>query len=183
MSYNFAKLKEGTVGVENWLKKEFSNIRTGLASLTILDNVRAEHYGILTPLEQMASITKEDAKTIRISPWDASQVKAIEKALIKSDLGVAVAVDEKGVRLSFPELTGEKRQAFVKVAKEKLEQAKTALRGERDKTWNELQAKEKENEISQDEKFRLKDEMQKIIDVSGQVLVSLFEKKEKEISG
>ena len=181
MDYDFKKLKEETLNIENWLKKEFSNIRTGLASTAILDNVKIENYGVLTPIDQVASITTEDAKTIRIKPWDLSQVKAVEKAIVDANLGVSSAVDDKGIRLSFPELTSERREAFVKMAKDRSEQAKVSLRGERDKTWNDIQTKEKDGEISQDDKFQLKDLMQKIIDDSGQELVSLFEKKEKEI--
>jgi len=183
MNYDFVKLKMETSAIESWLMKEFANIRTGLASITILDGVKVENYGVLTPVNQVASITTEDAKTIRISPWDLSQMKGLEKAIIKAELGVAVAVDEKGIRLSFPELTSERRQMFVKNAKDKLEQAKVSLRGERDKVWNDIQLKEKENEISQDDKFQLKDEMQKIVDDMGRTLLSLFEKKEREIMG
>ena len=181
--YDFVKLKEEISNIENWLIKEFSNIRTGLASITILDNVKVENYGTLTPVNQVANITTEDAKTIRISPWDASQIKELEKAIIKADLGVSVAVDEKGIRLAFPELTSDRRQMLTKVAKDKLEQSKVSLRGERDKIWSDIQEKEKDNEISQDDKFQLKDEMQKIIDGAGNGLLSLFEKKEKEIMG
>ena len=183
MNYDFTKLKEEVSNIENWLIKEFSNIRTGLASITILDNVKVENYGNLTPVNQVANITTEDAKTIRISPWDTSQIKELEKAIVNADLGVSVAVDDKGIRLSFPELTSERRQMLVKIAKDKLEQAKVSLRGERDKVWNDLQVKEKENEISQDDKFQLKDEMQKVIDSANNRLESLLEKKEREIMG
>jgi ribosome recycling factor len=181
MSYNFEKLKKEVSDIEDWLAKELSGIRTGLASISILDNVKVDNYGSLSPINQVANITKEDAKTIRISPWDQSQIQPLEKALTEADLGISVAVDDKGIRMSFPELTSERRQDFVKMAKVKLEQAKISLRGGRDAVWNELQLKEKEGEIGQDEKFQLKDEMQKIIDNKGIVLVELFEKKEKEI--
>jgi len=181
MSYNFEKLKKDVSNIEDWLAKELSGIRTGLASISILDNVKVDNYGSLSPINQVANITKEDAKTIRISPWDQSQIQPLEKALTEADLGISVAVDDKGIRMSFPELTSERRQDFVKMAKAKLEQAKVSLRGGRDEVWNELQLKEKEGEIGQDEKFQLKNEMQKIIDDKGIVLVELFEKKEKEI--
>ena len=181
MNYNFTKLKEETKNAESWLAKEFAGIRTGVASSTFLDSVRAENYGALTPINQMANIIAEGAKTLRVNPWDLSRTKEIEKAIVKANLGVSVAVDEKGIRLSFPELTGERRQAFVKTAKDKLEQAKISLRAERDKIWNDIQAKEKTGEISQDDKFQLKDEMQKIIDSANSVLEEKFDKKEKEI--
>jgi len=181
MNYDFTKLRVEISNIEDWLLKEFAGIRTGLASVTILDNVKVENYGALTPVNQVASITTEDAKTIRISPWDLSQMKGLEKAITNAELGVAVAVDEKGIRLSFPELTSERRQVFIKNAKDKLEQAKVSLRGERDKVWNDIQLREKEKEVSQDDKFQLKDEMQKIVDDMGRTLLSLFEKKEREI--
>jgi len=183
MNYNFTRFKQDVSNIETWLVKEFSSIRTGSASISIIDNVKVENYGSFSPINQLANVTKEDAKTIRISPWDLSQIKKIEKSLMEASLGVSVAVDDKGIRLSFPELTSERRQDFVKVAKDKLEQAKISLRGERDKVWGDIQLKEKGGEISQDDKFQLKDEMQKVIDDMGGVLLSLFEKKEKEIIG
>ena len=183
MEYNFTKFKKDVSEIEMWLTKEFSNIRTGSASISVIDDVKIDNYGSSTPINQVANITKEDAKTIRISPWDPSQIKSIEKAMMEASLGISVAVDDKGVRLSFPDLTSERRQDFVKIAKDKLEQARVSLRGERDKVWGDVQLKEKEGEISQDEKFQLKDEMQEAIDDMGKVLLGLFEKKEKEIMG
>ncbi|MCK5022237.1 MAG: ribosome recycling factor [Candidatus Pacebacteria bacterium] len=179
--YDFIKFKEDINNIKNWLIKEFSNIRTGIISISILDNVKSENYGVLTPINQLANIAIEDVKTLRISPWDQSQIKEIEKAIINANLGVSIAVDDKGIRLSFSDLTGERRVELVKNAKDKLEQAKISLRVERDKVWNDIQDKEKKDEITQDDKFRLKDEMQKIIDDETKVLVELFEKKEKEI--
>jgi len=180
--YDFIKLNEEIENIGVWLAKEFSNLRTGSASISILDNVMSENYGVPTPLNQMANITVEDAKSIKINPYDPSQVQDIEKALISADLGVSVSVDGSGVRLSFPDLTGERREELVKKAKEILEQGKVNLRNERERVWNDIQAKEKEGEISQDEKFTFKDEMQKIIDEGGEKLESLFTKKESDIT-
>ncbi|MFH1402571.1 MAG: ribosome-recycling factor [Patescibacteria group bacterium] len=183
MNYDFIKLKEEIKNIEVWLAKEFSNLRTSVTSITILDGVKAENYGNLTPLNQMANIITEDAKTMRVSPWDSSQIKEVEKAIIKADLGASLRTDEKGVRLFFPELTGERREELVKTAKNKIEQAKISLRAERDKVWSDIQVKEKSGEVSQDEKFTLKDKMQKIVDDAGKKFVEMFEKKEKEIIG
>ncbi|MCK4386552.1 MAG: ribosome recycling factor [Candidatus Pacebacteria bacterium] len=183
MIYDFTKLKAGTKNIEDWLAKEFANIRAGAISATLLDNVKAENYGVLVPLNQMASVVTEDARTLRVNLWDVSQIKELETAIRKADLGASLSVDGAGLRLSFPELTGERRQLLVKMAKNKLEQAKISLRAERDKVWNEIKDKEKINEIGQDEKFQLKDEMQKIVDDTNAVLAKIFAKKEKEIMG
>lgn len=181
--YDFKKLKEEIKNIENWLSKEFSNLRTGTASISILDNVRVENYGSLTPINQMANISIESAKSLKINPYDSSFIKVIEKALIDADLGISVSVDSSGVRLSFPDLTGERREELIKKAKEVLEQGKVRLRGERERVWNDIQAQEKEGEISQDEKFTYKEDMQKFIDEGGKILEGLFVRKEQEIKG
>ena len=105
--------------MEDWLAKEFANIRAGAVSAALLDNVKAENYGILVPLDQMAGVIAEDARTLRINLWDVSQIKAVETAVRKADLGASLSVDGAGVRLSFPELTAEGRQALGKMARNK----------------------------------------------------------------
>ncbi len=183
MNYDFTKLKEEINNIEIWLSKELSSLRTGSASISILDNIKVESYGILTPINQMANITIEDAKSLKINPYDASQIQDIEKALVDADLGVSVVVDGTGVRLIFPDLTGERREELVKKAKIILEQAKVTLRNERENIWSDIQAKEKEGEISQDEKFTYKDQMQEIIDEGSKQLEGLSKKKEEEVIG
>lgn len=182
MAYNFNTFKEGVKGVEEWLKKELSTVRTGRANLSILDGVNVEAYGSFMPINQVANLSMEDVRVIRITPWDASVTKDVEKAIVASDLGLSVTVDDKGLRVIFPELTGERRTSLVKLTKQKLEDAKITLRGEREKTLKDIEAKEKAGEMSEDEKFRLKNELQKMIDDCTHNLESLFEKKEKEIS-
>lgn len=182
MAYNFNVLKEGIKGVEEWLKKELSTVRTGRANLSILDSVNVEAYGTFMPINQVANLSMEDVRVVRIAPWDGSVTKDVEKAIIASDLGLSVTVDDKGLRVIFPELTGERRLALVKLTKQKLEDAKITLRGEREKTLKDIEAKEKAGEMSEDEKFRLKTELQKMVDECTRNLESLFEKKEKEIS-
>jgi ribosome recycling factor len=183
MQYNFTSFKNKVKEIEDWLKKEQSQIRTGRASPTLLDSVRVESYGSHVPLNQVGAIAIEDARSIRIAPWDMSQAKEIEKAIVASNLGVSVAIDDKGLRVSFPELTSETRQSIVKLAKEKLEQAKITLRNEREKIWNDIQAKEKSAELTEDEKFRSKNDLQKIVDETNKKLDDLHTKKEKEIVG
>lgn len=181
MPYNFNTFKDSLKNTEEWLKKECQQIRTSRASPTLLDQVSVESYGSMLSIPQVAGVSVEDPRTIRISPWDMSQVKAIEKALTTSNLGVSVSSDDKGLRVIFPELTTERKGDFVKVVKGKLEDAKVTVRKERDKTWTDIQAKEKEGGMSEDEKFRLKNDMQKLVDETNARLVGIAEKKEKDI--
>ena len=116
MAYDFKKLKENIKGVEEWLKKEYSGLRTGIASPSILDGVVVEVYGSRMPINQLANIGIEDARVIRITPWDKSQAKAIEKAITLANLNVSVGIDDKGVRIFFPELTGERRTLWSRGA-------------------------------------------------------------------
>lgn len=182
MSYNFTPLKQSVKDIEEWLKKEFSTIRTGRATPAILDGVRVEAYGSDMSIVELANISVEDARMIRITPWDMSQVKAIEKGITTSDLGLSVAVDDKGIRVMFPELTSDRRTSLIKVAKQKLEDARITLRTERERIIKDLEKQEKESVISEDEKFRLKTELQKVLDDTNRVLDGLFVKKEKEIT-
>jgi len=181
MIYNFIVLKTKVKDVEEWLKKENTQIRTGRANLSLLDAIRVESYGTMVPLNQIGNLSTEDPRTIRISPWDSSQSKDIEKALVASNLGVSVSVDDRGVRVAFPPLTTERRDEFVKLAKTKLEQAKISLRKHRDETWDDIQAKEKEGGMSEDEKFRFKAEMEKIVQDTVKNLEAMCSKKEDEI--
>lgn len=182
MAYNTAQFKVSLKDIEEWLKKEFSTIRTGRATPSILDGVKVEAYGTDMPINQVANIGVEDARVLRITPWDMSQVKSIEKAIIISDLGLSVSVDDKGLRVNFPDLTSDRRTALVKIAKQKLEDARVTLRNEREKAIKDIDAQEKEKKISEDEKFRMKADLQKAIDDANRVLDELFAKKEKEIS-
>ena len=181
MQYNFTALKTNLATTESWLQKELSTIRTNRANPAILDSVRVEAYGSDMAINGVASITNDDPRTIRITPWDGALIKSIEKSIVTANLGVSVAVDDKGVRVSFPELTGERRKEIVKNAKEKLEQARIQLRKHRDVVNADIDAKEKEGGMGEDEKFRFKAEAQKLVDESGKKLTDLMDKKEKEI--
>jgi len=181
MAYNFSEFKKGLGEVEAWLTKEYAAIRTGRATPSILDHVKVNSYDSMMPINQVASITTEGPRSLRVVPWDATVNKAIEKAINESDLGLSVTVDEKGVRVTFPELTAERRESLVKLAKQKLEDARISLRKERENVWNDIQEKEKAGEITEDEKFRLKNEMQKLADETNDKLVTLTERKEQEM--
>ena len=181
MAYDFSKLKQKTKETEEWLQSEFFTIRTGRATPAVLDGVKVESYGVLVALNQVANVTVEDARTLRILPFDSSQSKGIEKAITAANLGLSVSADDKGVRVSFPELTRENREQLVKVVNNKLEQARISLRSERDDVWSDIQKKEKDGEISEDEKFTYKEDMQKLIDDANNSLDALAQKKEEEL--
>ena len=182
MPYDFKPLKEKMKHTLEWLTKEFSSIRTGRATPTILDVVQVESYGAKMGVQQLASVSVEDARSLRISPYDPTQIKNIEKAIVQSNLGLSVAVDDKGIRVMFPELTAERRQGYLKVAKERLEEARKKIRGIRDDVWKDIVEQERAKKIREDEKFRLKDEMQKAVDEVSKSFDGLFERKEKEIN-
>jgi ribosome recycling factor len=179
--FDFSELKEKSKEVENWLSKELSVIRTGRANSSILDFVQVEAYGSKMSIKELANITVEDAKSVRIEPWDMTIGKSIEKAIGSSNLGLSVAPFDKGLRIIFPELTAERREQFVKVVKQQFEEAKVSLRNLRDKTSKTIEEKEKAGGMGEDDKFRLKEEMQKIIDASNRNMETMAEKKEKEI--
>jgi len=156
-------------------------IRTGQANPSILDGIRVDSYGTLVPVSQVGAVTTEGARTIRISPWEISQGKDIEKAITLANLGVSVSVDEKGLRINFPELTAERRKEIAKIAKEKLEEAKKKIRMSRDDIMKDLQQKEKNGDLGKDDVFRYKNDAQKLVDEGNKKLDELYSKKEKEI--
>ena len=183
MQYNFSNFKIGLKKIEEFLGKEYSQLSTGRASPMVLDGVSIESYGSYQPLKNVASISVEDPKTLRVAPWDKNQIKAIEKAITVADLGLSCATDESGIRVIFPQLTTETRQKLVKVLKEKLEEGRITVRKERGDIWDDIQKQEREAKMTEDEKMRAKDELQKIVDEANKNLEALFEKKEKEVMG
>ncbi len=182
MTYDFKPFEKRIAEITEHLGKELSGVRTGRATPTILDGVQIESYGTRVSLNQVANISVEDARTLRISPYDVSQTKEIEKAITVANLGLSVGGDEKGVRVFFPELTGERRLQLIKIAKEKVEESRTTLRKDRDDVWNDIQKKEREGEVSEDDKFRFKDEMQKRVDAANAQFEEVLTRKEKEIT-
>lgn len=182
MAYDFSTLKAGIKETEEWLGRELSGVRTGRANPALLDSVRPEAYGTRTPLNQVAAISIEDARTLRIVPWDSSLTKDIEKAIIEADLGISPSVDDKGLRISFPDLTAERRTQLKKIAGERTETAKVTLRSHRTDALKALDAAENEGGMGEDEVKRLKEEVQKMIDASTVTLAQLLSKKEEEIS-
>ncbi len=182
MAYDFSKLKTAIKENEEHLARELSGVRTGRASPALLDGVKPEAYGTRTPLAQLANISIEDARTLRVIPWDKSLTKHIEKAVVEADLGVGTAVDDMGLRVTFPELTSERRVQLTRLANERTEQAKIALRSHRTDAIKDIEAKEKEGGMGKDEAKRLKDEVQKLIDAGTEALIGHLKKKEAEIA-
>lgn len=179
--FDFSDLKTKSKDIENWLAKELSVIRTGRANSAILDFVQVEAYGSKMAIKELANIVVEDAKSVKLEPWDMAVGKSIEKAISISSLGLSVVPFDKGLRIIFPELTAERREQFVKVVKNKLEEGKVTLRTLRDKTWKMIEEKEKSGGMGEDDKFRLKEDMQKIIDEVNRKMEELAAKKEVEI--
>jgi len=182
MARDFSKLTKGIEETTTWLTGELSGVRTGRASPALLDSVRPEAYGTRTPLSQIASVSIEDARTLRVIPWDKTLSKAIEKAIAEANLGLGTAVDDMGLRVTFPELTSERRTMLTKLAGEKFEAAKVRLRSHRTDAIHDLEADEKAGGLGKDEVARYKDEIQKTIDKAQEALEAMAKKKGEEIA-
>ncbi|MES2225971.1 MAG: ribosome recycling factor [Patescibacteria group bacterium] len=182
MAYDFSKFKGQIAETQEWLTRELSGVRTGRAAPALLDAVRVDAYGARTPLAQVASVTVEDARTIRISPWDKTLSKSIEKAIGEADLGISVLVDDSGIRAIFPELTSERRTLLSKLAGDKTEQAKITLRGHRAEAIKDIDAAEKDGGMGKDEVDRLKAEVQKMVETATTALEASAKKKQDEIA-
>ena len=163
------------------LKKKFASVRTGRASLALLDGLTVDYYGTPTPIQQVASLSLPDSRQIAIQPWEQKIIPEIEKAIMKSDLGLTPMNDGKLIRISIPVLTEERRKQLVKVVKKEAEDAKVAVRNIRRDVNEDLKKLEKEKHISEDEIKKEHDEVQKITDSFVKKVDELLEHKEKEI--
>ncbi|NNK84784.1 MAG: ribosome recycling factor, partial [Desulfobacterales bacterium] len=163
------------------LKNELNKVRTGRASLTILDGIRVDYYGTLTPLNQMATLSVPESRLIAIQPWDVSVIKEIEKAILKSDLGLTPSNDGKIIRISIPPLTEERRKELVKVINKISEDHKVAVRNIRRDSNELLKGLKKDGDISEDDAFKAQDQVQKITDEHIKLIDDVNKDKEKEI--
>jgi ribosome recycling factor len=163
------------------LKNEFNKVRTGRASLSLLDSIRVDYYGTLTPLNQTASLSVPESRLIMIQPWDVSIIKEIEKAILKSDLGLTPSNDGKIIRISIPPLTEERRKELVKVVNKMSEDHKVAVRNIRRDSNDLIKSLKKDSEISEDDAFRAQDQIQKITDEHIKLIDDIYQEKEKEI--
>lgn len=181
MNFDLKTLNIKIEKTKEWFKKETTGLRTSRANPSLIENIKIDCCGVPTALNHLASVRIADIRTLIVEPWDKNILPEISKALTAASLGFQPIVDKTSIRILFPELTQERRQTLEKILKQKLEEAKIALRKDRDEIWRELQVKQKKGEISEDEKFRLKDRLQKEIDKANQELESLFESKKREL--
>ena len=175
--YDLNPFKTEAQGAQDWLSKEYSQLHTGRAAPALLDGVHVEAYGSLSPLKNVASISIEDPKTLLVAPWDKNQIKDIERALHAANLGFSVNSGDAGVRVIIPALTTESRNGLVKIAKERLEDARITIRKMRESTLNDL----KNADLPEDAMRGAKDDLQKLVDAANDSLELLFKKKEGEI--
>ncbi|MBF0506612.1 MAG: ribosome recycling factor [Nitrospirae bacterium] len=175
------KTNDRMSGAVETLKKELVSIRTGRASLSLLDGISIDYYGTQTPISQVATLGTPDSKQITIQPWDQKLIPDIEKSILKSDLGLTPGNDGKTIRLNIPALTEERRKQLVKVVRKRAEEAKIAVRNIRRDIIDEVKKTEKEEHLSEDDVKKFQEEVQKITDSFVAKVDDVLSHKEKEI--
>ncbi|MDO8577454.1 MAG: ribosome-recycling factor [Candidatus Wildermuthbacteria bacterium] len=164
-----------------FFKKEAAKIRTGSASPSLVEDISVDTFGQKMPLKQLAAISCPERKQILIQPWDKSYLEPIAKALQSGQLGASPVVEKDAIRITLPQMNQEYRQSFSKILSEKAEQARELMRKWRDQAWSEIQRQVREGKAGEDEKFKGKDELQKLIDEYQEKIESLTAIKEREI--
>jgi ribosome recycling factor len=172
------QLMEGAI---EHLKREFTALRTGRASLGLLDHIKIDYYGTPTPLKQVANLGIPESRLITIQPWDVSHIREIERAIISSDLGLSPSNDGKIIRLPIPPLSEERRKDLVKLSKKYGEETKVQIRGFRRDGNDELKRQQKDSTITEDDLRHLENETQKLTDKYIHTVDELIKKKEEEI--
>lgn len=175
---NIQEKMEKTLAV---LKHELATLKAGRANPSLLDRISVEYYGALTPLNQLANIAAPEPRVLTISPWDAKAIPMIEKAILKSDLGINPSNDGKMIRLVIPQLTEERRKDLVKVVKKLTEEAKVAIRNIRREANENIKKLKKDGEITEDDLKKSEESIQKITDKYIKEADKVMEMKEKEI--
>ncbi|MBQ6846278.1 MAG: ribosome recycling factor [Oscillospiraceae bacterium] len=160
---------------------EFAAVRAGRANPAVLDKITVDYYGTPTPIPQIGSVAVPEPRTLMIQPWDASVLKLVEKAILASDLGITPSNDGKCIRLSFPQLTEERRRDLTKQVKKLGEDGKVAVRNIRRDALDKFKAMKKKSEITEDDLKSIEDEIQKITDKNCKEIDVMTEKKEKEL--
>ena len=163
------------------LASEFATVRAGRANAAVLDHIQVEYYGSPTPIQQVASISSPDPRSLMIQPWDSTVLKAIEKAILTSDLGINPTNDGKCIRLLFPQLTEERRKDLAKQVKKYGEEAKVAIRNIRRDAMDSFKKKQKASELTEDDLKGLEKDMQKLTDEYTKKVDEMTAKKEKEL--
>jgi len=177
----YADTKDRMTKALDTLESEYKRLRTGRASVSLVDGIRMEYYGTPTPLAQLATLTVPEPRTIMIQPWDTSILGEVEKAILKSELGLTPMNDGKIIRINIPTLTADRRKELVKLVKKMAEESKVAVRNIRRDANEMVKDLKKEKEISEDEQFKAQDETQKITDDFIKRIDALYASKEKEI--
>ena len=175
------KIKPEMEKVIRFLEGEVLKIRTSRATPALVENIEVNCFGSSYPLKQLAAISCPQTNQIVIQPWDKSYLEPIEKAISQSNLGMAPIVDKDVIRLSLPLLTEEYREGLIRTLNDKAEQARRTIRHWRESAWNEIQNGFKEKKITEDDKFRGKDELQKVVDEHNDKIKEMLERKKKEI--
>lgn len=165
-----------------FLERELAGFRTGRASPALVENVVVECFGQVFPLKQLAAISVSEARQILIQPWDHSYIEGIVAALSKTGAGANPVVDKDLIRINLPPLTEDYRQSLLRMISEKQEEARKTLRKWRDIAWSDIQNLTREGEIREDDKFRAKDDLQKLLDEYQEKIEQIGERKKKEIS-
>ncbi|MBI4117133.1 MAG: ribosome recycling factor [Parcubacteria group bacterium] len=176
-------LKKELSGALEFLKSDLVQIRGGRASPALVENLKVDAYGARLNLKEVATIMVPDAKTLIIQVWDKNGVNAVAKAIEESRLGLNPNVDGQNIKLAMPPLVDERRKEMIKLLHEKLEQARIRIRRGRDEVWHKIQNLEKEKKISEDDKFRAKEELQKVVDEYNKKVKEMGEGKERELNG
>lgn len=169
-------------GILNFYKTDIAGIRTGRATPALVEDINVDAYGQKMTIKELATITAPEPRSLVIQPWDKSVVAAIESAVRKSELGLNPVVDSQSIRLNIPSLTEERRKEFIKLLKQKTEEARVKIRRIREEIWHKVQNMEHAHEISEDDKFQAKDDLQKLVDGYNQKIEDLEKKKEQELS-
>ena len=163
------------------LTKELSSIRTGRASPALVEHIKIDYHGVITPLIQVASISVPEPRTIAIHPWDRTIINSIDKAILKSDLGLNPVNDGNNIRISLPVLTEERRKDLIKAVHKRLEESRITIRNLRRESVDELKTAEKNKEISQDQNIRAAEQLQKLTDSHIESINRIGKDKESEI--
>lgn len=163
------------------LRKEYASLRAGRATPALLDKIVVDYYGVPTPINQLANISVPEPRSLVIQPWDKSAMPGIEKAILKSDLGLTPNNDGAVIRLAIPQLTQDRRNELVKVVKKKAEDARVAIRNIRRDVNDHLKDIEKKHEISEDDFKRAQEDVQKLTDKSIKEVDQVMERKEQEV--
>lgn len=167
--------------VTAFLEKELLKIRTGRASVSLVEDIIVDCFGQKMPLKQLAAISSPEPKQIFIQPWDKSYIESIEKAVARSSLGSNPIVDKDIIRITLPPMSDEYRKTLLRMLSEKQEEARKTIRHWRGQAWEEIQEKTKEGEVREDDKFRAKDELQKLVDEYGEKIDKIGKNKKREI--